>query len=235
MSDELERLFECVDEPLAPKETYRQAIIEDNCLGKRSGTSRALSYEFLVRLYGLDPRLTILRGLRYLWSRDEAGRPLLALLCAYARDPLMQVASEYLLDLEIGVDIQPGPLEAYLEDRFPGRFSKSTVGSVARNLRSSWTQSGHIKGVRNKTRTRARATAGSVAYAVLLGYLLGERGTNLFETPFTKLLDCSQEEALELAAEAGRRGWINFKRVGAVVEVQFPQLLSLEEMEWVRE
>ncbi len=50
-----------------------------------------------------------------------------------------------------------------------------------------------------------------------------------------KLLDCSFDKAIERAEEASRRGWIIFKRIGDVMEVQFPNLITAEEMEWVRE
>jgi hypothetical protein len=49
------------------------------------------------------------------------------------------------------------------------------------------------------------------------------------------LLDCSAENAVQLAENASRRGWIVCKRIGAVVEVLFPNLLTPLEQEWIRE
>ena len=43
------------------------------------------------------------------------------------------------------------------------------------------------------------------------------------------------EESIELSVEASRKGWIVLKRLGSVIEVLFPNLLSNQEMEWVRE
>jgi hypothetical protein len=107
--------------------------------------------------------------------------------------------------------------------------------STAQNLASSWTQTGHLSGRVKKFRSRAKATAGSTAYALLLGFLTGERGESLFKTDYARLLDCSFEEAVELAETASRKGWIVFKRVSNVIEVLFPALLSLQEMEGIRE
>jgi hypothetical protein len=73
-----------------------------------------------------------------------------------------------------------------------------------------------------------------VSYALFLGYLNGVRGEALFHTEYAKLLDCSMERAIELAEDASRQGWIVFKRVGTVIEVLFPNLLTEEEMEWIR-
>jgi hypothetical protein len=49
------------------------------------------------------------------------------------------------------------------------------------------------------------------------------------------LLDCSLDKMIELAEDASRRGWITLKRVGQVVEVLFPNLITAQEMEWLRE
>ena len=90
-------------------------------------------------------------------------------------------------------------------------------------------------GKARKIRTISNPTAGNVAYALLLGYLSGVRGENLFKTEYVKLLDCTVERAMELAEDASRKGWITFKRVGNVMEVLFPNLLTPQEMEWIRE
>jgi hypothetical protein len=74
-----------------------------------------------------------------------------------------------------------------------------------------------------------------VSYALFLGHLCGVRGEALFSTEFARLLDCSSGRSVELAEEASRRGWIVFKRVGKVMEVQFPNLLTTQEREWIHE
>src|SRR5678816_2485486 len=68
---------------------YAHAIIEMNCLGKPTMATRRLSNQRLGELYGLDPGIPIFRILRRMWHIDEIGRPLLTLLVAVARDPLL--------------------------------------------------------------------------------------------------------------------------------------------------
>jgi hypothetical protein len=68
-----------------------------------------------------------------------------------------------------------------------------------------------------------------------MGYLSGLRGESLFNNDYTRLLDCSFDKMIELAEDASRRGWITLKRVGQVVEVLFPNLITAQEMEWLRE
>jgi hypothetical protein len=139
------------------------------------------------------------------------------------------------LKLADGQGFSRQALEEHLEKRYPARFSKATLISTAQNLASSWTQSGHLSGRVKKIRARASATAASTAYALFLGFLTGERGESLFKTDYAKLLDCSFERAVELAETASRKGWLVFKRVGNVIEVLFPALLTQQETEWIRE
>ncbi len=159
----------------------------------------------------------------------------MALLCAYARDAILRMSAPYVLVLEPGERVSREALEQFLDWEQYGRFSKATLRSIAQNINSTWTQSGHLMGKVKKVRARARATPGSTAYALFLGYLEGIRGEALFLSEYAKLLDCSVGRAIELAEEASRRGWIVMKRVGKVIEVVFPQLLTGEEMERIGE
>lgn len=235
MLDELAQLLSYVQETKTTREDYLKAILEDNCLGKRSGQTRSLSVRHLVSLYALDPDVTIFRALLYFWSRDKNSRSLLALLSTLARDSILRSSIPFVFSFSEGQRVSRQSLEQYLEKIEPDRFSKATLKSTAQNINSTWTQSGHLNGRVKKVRSIPHPTAGAVSYALLLSYLTGHRSETLFTTQYTKALDCSFERAIELAQEASRKGWIVFKRIGTVIEVQFPSLLTPEEMEWVRE
>lgn len=232
---ELRRLLDAVPASAGSGTDYIRAIEENNCLGKRSHQSRVLTRRHLADLYALSPEATLFRALRYFWQRDPDGRPLIASLCTYARDPLFRATVPFVLKLSDGQIFSREALEEDLEKKYPGRFSKATLVSTAQNLASSWTQTGHLCGRVKKFRSRATATAGSTAYALFLGYLTGERGESLFKTDYAKMLDCSFEKAVELAETASRKGWVVCKRVSNVIEVLFPSLLTQQEMEWIRE
>jgi hypothetical protein len=235
MLKELTTLFEYVHDTEASHSVYRSAIEDDNCLGKRSGVTRKLTADYLTDLYMLDSDKVLFRALRYLWQRDEPGRPLLALLSTYTRDSIFQMSVPYILSLELGHNAIKSNLEDSIDVNNPGRFSRKMLQSMVRNIFSTWTQSGHLLGRSNKVRTRAFATAGSVTFALLLGYLERERGESLFYTPYTQLLDCHSSRLMELAEEASRKGWFVFKRIGNVIEVSFPNFITGIEMEWIRE
>lgn len=235
MLDELETLFSFVDRPDAARAEFLQAINESNCLGKRSGKTRLLTYRHLVDLYALDPGITIYRAMRFFWQRDPASRSMIALLCAYARDSILRPAANLILSTPEGSIVTRESVEELIDGFEQGRFSKATLKSTAQNINSSFTKSGHLHGRKIKVRTRAVPTAASVAFALFLGYLSGERGGSLFYSEYARLLDCSYEKAIELAEEASRKGWIVFKRLGNVIEALFPGLLNHQEMEWLRE
>lgn len=235
MLDELRTLLSFVDDAGAPREAYVNAVEIDNCLGKRSGRTRKITASHLIELYALDPQIALFRSLLFFWKRDAEGQSLLALQCAFARDAILRMSAPFIFRAHEGDRVTRESMEEFLDSLEPDRFSKATLGSTARNINSTWTQSGHLQGRVKKVRSRAKATSGSTAYALFLGYLQGIRGEALFSTEYAKLLDCSVDRAIELAEEASRRGWIVFKRVGRVIEVLFPHLITEQEMEWIRE
>ena len=235
MLEDLELLFEAVTDPAATRDEYVKAIVEHNCLKKRSVKTRQLTAGHLKNLYTLDPSVTIFRVLRYFWQRDKDGHPLIALLCAYARDAILKSSATFILNFTEGKMVTRESLEAFLENKYFGRFSKATLKSVAQNINSSFTKSGHLTGKVKKVRSWAIPTSWAAAYALFLGYLDGSRGGALFTTEYTRLLDCPPQRIVELAEDASRRGWIVFNRIGDVMEVVFPNLLTSREMEWIRE
>lgn len=235
MLEDLEHLLHYCKGPQFSQSAYIYAIEEENCLGKRSKKTRNLTSRHLIELYSLDPHIALFRNLLYVWERDPDSHPLLALLCTYVRDSLFRDSAPFILSLHVDDKITREVLEKYIEEKFPGRFSPATLKSVAQNINGTWTQSGHLLGKTKKIRARVKATPGSVVYALFLGYLTGNRGQLLFSTEYIKLLDCSFEQATSLAEIASKKGWIVYKRIGNIMEVQFPHFLTIEEQGWIYE
>lgn len=215
----------------APPRDYVDAVIEDNVLAKDTASGRRLTAKHLSELYGLDPRVPLFRVFRVLWDAEKAGRPLLACLCACARDPLLRETAPCVLSAREGEIVPRMELEEIIESTAPGRFRPTTRKSIAQNALSSWTQSGHLEGHRVKKRCHPVVRPGNTAFALLLGYLSRLRGPMLFGTFWTRLLDASTEELHAMSAEASKREWIEYKRLGAVVEVGFNGLLTQREKE----
>lgn len=221
--------------PDSPQADYRQAVVDLNCLGKRSGNTRALTWGHLVDLYGVSPEHLVFRGMRWFWTRDVEGRPLIALCAALARDGLLASIAPQIWSVRPGAAVTRESVEAFIAGKFPDRFSPATLKSVAQNINATLTQAGHLSGRVRKLRVQAKPTAGSVGYALLLGHAVGARGPELFQTHFMKAQDVPAAVCIDLAEEAARKGWIGFKRVADVMEVAFPRLVRSEEESVIRE
>lgn len=208
----------------ALREDYAAAIIEGNCLGKATAATRRLTNQRLGELYGLDSRMPLFRVLRRLWSADSAGRPLLALQCAIARDPLLAVTVSPVLALHPGSELQRDAVKAALQTIVEERLNDATLDKVIRNVASSWAQAGHLIGRTFKKRALVRATPGSVAFGLYLGHTVGFRGASLFATGWVSLLDCTPTSARDLAVEAKRIGLIDLRIAGEVVDLVLDRL-----------
>ena len=222
MLDELTQLLGSVPGE-ARREEYVDAVTRDNCLGKRTAATRQLSLQRLTELYGLDRRLLLFRALRDLWGRFESSRPLLSLLLALARDPLLRTTAHAVIATPIGHEFGRQAMKDDLAAAVEHRLNDATLDKVVRNALSSWTQSGHLKGRSRKTRHRVEASPAAAAYALLLGYAVGRRGRLLFETPWVEVLDSSPGVLLDLAIGANRLGLVEIKQSGQIINVSFPR------------
>ncbi|MGI8738802.1 MAG: hypothetical protein ACR2KU_03885 [Gammaproteobacteria bacterium] len=232
MLDEVSRLLEAAPGE-ASREDYAHAVVEDNCLGKRTAATRKLSLQRLTELYGLDARIMLFRVLRDLWGRHETSRPLLALLLALARDPLLRATTRAIIGTPFGHEFARQSMKDALSDAIGDRLNDATLDKVVRNASSSWTQSGHLLGRGRKTRQRVEATPAASAYALLLGFAMGRRGRSLFETPWAAMLDASPEELINVAVDARRLGLLHFKQSGSVIDVSFPTMFTEKERELI--
>lgn len=208
---------------------YLAAIVEQNVLGKPTQTTRKRSAERLVELYSLDQSRAVFRLLRHFWTADASARPLLAYLAAAARDSLLRESTPFVVAIPVGASVTPAQTSQHLSEKYPKRFQASTALATAQRLASSWTQAGYLTGKVNKKRTRPVVTPVAVTFALLLGYLCGTRGKMLLDTVWTRMLDRTPAEIADLATEASRQGWMNYKAAGSVVEITFPGLLTLQE------
>ena len=169
MLDELSHLMDAVPGD-ATREDYAEAVIAQNCLGKRTTATRKLSLQRLTELYALDPRVILFRVLRVLWGRSEASRPLLALLLALARDPLLRATATAVLRTPFGHEFARQSMKDALTEAVGDRLNEATLDKVVRNASSSWTQSGHLRGRGRKVRKQVEATPAATTFALLLGF-----------------------------------------------------------------
>jgi len=213
----------------ASRAEYRESIMTHNCLGKRTLSTRRASDQRLGELYALDPAVPLFRVMRVLWESDHRGRPLLALLLAAARDPLLRISAEPILTAGPGEQVARQRFTNSISRATGARFNDAILDKIVRNAASSWTQSGHLQGRSHKVRQAIAPTPAVVAFALLQGFILGVRGQALFHTFPARLLGASPSGLLDLAQDAKRLGLLDLRVSGDVVEITFPTLLTDEE------
>lgn len=219
-----------VTRPGTSRDGYADAIIQENCLAKTTLATRRLSNQRLGELYGLDEGVAVFRVLRRLWDNDPSGRPLLALLCAIARDPLLAATVDAVLPLLEGEELPRTRARELLGLAVGKRLNDSTLDKVVRNCASSWAQAGHLQGRTFKKRARVRATPATVAFALYLAYAVGFRGRDLFSSDWIKALDLNPADARALALEAKRSGLIDLNLSDNIVELGLQRL----DPQWTR-
>lgn len=205
--------------PTAEWPIYRCLIVDENALGKSTVSTRRLTAQRLRELYGLDQSVAVFRVLGHLWDLDPLGRQLLALLCAAARDPLLRATATVIINTPVGCAIPKTVLKEAIVEAVGDRLNESIVDKAARNIGSTWTQSGHLVGRVKKTRSAAAPTPAVVAFAMWLGSQQGLRDGELLRSVWVRLLDRSDSAILAFAQEAKRLGLIQLTIGGGVVAI----------------
>ena len=219
------RLLLAACPPPADVAAYRKAAVDENVALKRTAARRLETFLTLQQLYGLSGDVLLFRALRSLWDADPLAQPLLAVLCAAARDTVLRATAKVIHTVAVGETVTPQMLSAVVEERFPAQYSPSTVAVIGRQAASTWQQAGHLAGRQRKVRAHVQARPTAAAYALLLGYLCGARGEGLFQTVWASILDGSVATLHEQAVAASQRGWLEYRRSGNVVDITFRHLL----------
>lgn len=207
---------------------YRDAILQNNVLGKTTDSTRQKSLRHLRELYALDEETSIFKLLRILHSLDPASLPLLAIQVAWSRDPLLRSTTSAVFDAAEGALVTTSDLAQMVLTSFSDHYSEHNRTKIARNAGSSWTQSGHLLGRAKKVRKMVKPSAVAITMALFLGDAAGYHGAAVFSNPWCRLLDLNPERAKALALEAHRAGRLNLRVLGEVVDLSFPLFSDLQ-------
>ena len=211
----------------ATGEVAATLVLDANVLDKPTGSARRLTLARLRGLYGIGSELPLSRVLASLWRLDSEARPLLALLCALARDPLLRDSANVILQAPVGTRVRWPLIAERLLSEHPDRFSPKMLKSLSQNCASSWTQSGHLQGKVRKRRARAKASPASAAYAAWLAALAGFGGPALLDSPWLDVLDRSCDERLGLLRQAETLGLARVRAAGEMVEIAVTNIPTL--------
>lgn len=201
---------------------YRDAVNEDNVLGRPTQAGRQRSFRHLRELYFLDPGRPEFAALRYFWDIDSSSRPLLAGLLAFTRDEVLRASFAAIAGLPAGSSVTSADLTAAVAAQFGKEMSESTLGKTGRNTGASWAQTGHLAGRTKKVRLQVEARPAAVAYAAYLGHLAGGRGLGVLDNPWSQILGIAPGRSLESLRDAHTQGLLDLLVAGNVVDVSFP-------------
>lgn len=207
----------------AMRADYCNAIINRNILGKQTESTRKESFRRLRELYSLDPATPLFAVYRELDQFDCLARPILSLLLACARDPLLRATIPVIQGAHETDVISVSHFDDAIEKTFPGHMKPKIRAATARHIASSWEQSGHLSGRDVKIRVRVTARPAALTFALILSTLQGIHGDAIFSSVWCRLLDLNAAQSRSLAMQAHREGLIDLRAVGAVVEVTFPR------------
>lgn len=210
---------------------FRTAVVDTNVLLKNTTSTRKESFRRLRELYAIDEGVLLFRALRDLWDEDEEAQPLIAILCASARDSILRASAKLILSTPQEHQVTPQMIEKVTEESFPNRYNPTMLANVGRHAASSWQQSGHLRGRLKKIRDQADSRPTAVAYALMLGHICGERGDNLFRTLWAQLLDAPEHTLRDQAQQASRLGYLEYRHAGTITEISFHHLLRSEKEE----
>jgi hypothetical protein len=222
----LAELTALLDAASADSGALQSLVLDANVLRKRSGVARRLALARLNTLYGIKDPTPLGIVLAKLWRRRVEGRPLLALLCTLAREPLLRDKVEVVLSAPLGTSVRWPEIAAEVGRRHPGRYSPKMLKSLAQNCISTWTQAGHLAGKVGKRRSLPTATPEAAAYAALLGALAGFGGPGLLTSPWMRTLDRSELELLNLLRSAEGVGLLRLRAGGGVTEINVRRIMG---------
>lgn len=210
-----------------PVAEYQREAVTENALQKRTVATRRKTLRMLRELYTLDGGVPVFAALRELWAIDVDAQPMIAALCAVARDPLLRATVPLILALPIGEPIGPAAIAEEVARAFPNRYTPGVLHHIGQNTGASWVQAGLLAGRQRKHRSRPRTTTPAVVYALYLGHLSGEAGPPLFDTLWCRILDLDGSRLRSAAQSAARSGWLDYASGGGMTEIGFRHLDEL--------
>ena len=107
---------------------YEKAALDANVLGKDTEGARRRTYRYLRELYLLRPDSLLFRALRDLWPVNPPAGPLLAGLCALARDSVFRASSAAIIDTSPGDMLTSADLANAVGERVPVELWGSHAG-----------------------------------------------------------------------------------------------------------
>jgi len=207
--------------------TYLDSL-DENITNKLTRTNQLKTNSYLRHLYGFDIKFPPFVCFRHFWQQAEGSeKRIITLLFAIGQDFLLSESIPVVIKSSIGEKVTVKEFEDNVGRNHPKRYSEKTRKSIAQNLASSWKQAGYIAGKVKNIRTKTTPGFHSVAFALLMSYLNGERGEFMLRSKWIQALDLSEPNIRELAFEASKRDLLQYQYSGNVTTFSFSNLFSI--------
>ena len=203
---------------------YQRATVEENALAKSTAANRSNTLMYLKQLYGLRPDIPVFVALRELWDVKFSDQPILALLCASARDVLLRSTADAVLGATPGTPVAAADLSAGIAEAYPGRYKPSTLRNLGQNIASSWTQVGPAR------RSSGQATINAVGRRArrrlcdVPGSSRRPRRPRALHIAMGAHARPQRGDLRHMAEAAGRSGWLEYRSSGGMTEIGFRHL-----------
>lgn len=204
---------------------FRSKVLDENILGKATASSRESVFRNLSSLYGLATIPPLTKAFFRLVKHGNANHPILALLVALARDPLLRETAIVVVDAPVGASVQWVRFAERFNTLYPGRFSEKMVRSLSQNCSSTWTQTGHLRGMK-KNRMKVHSSSSAAAFAALIATVCGFSGPSILSSAWFRVLDLYPGEALDALRSAESHGLARVRAAGDVVEISVRQQMA---------
>lgn len=211
------------------REEYRQAVIEDNVLGRGTRASREKAWKELAARYGLDRTSAIFPAYleEYRRATSEADHALTAYLLFAVRDRLVRdLGTDWLYEYlrAAPAELRTVDVLAFLASREPehpeiAMWSASSRANIAVHYLSALKEFGLARGWRRKLVVRPTPGAPPVRFLLRALLLWGANHLAAVESPLFRLLGLSLEETVPLLFQLTAAGALRCRIQGDVVDL----------------
>lgn len=202
-------------------------ILNSNVSNKLSNRNLLKTNQYLRQLFGFDKENVLFRCFKHYWTLvDNEKKSMITLLFALSNDFLLRESIDIVVNTKVGERVAIEKFDDNIEKYHPGRYSDNTRRSAAQNVASSWKQAGYVQGKVKNIRVQPKHDYYTVAFALLLSYLHGQRGEYILLSKWIKALAISTEELRDLMKEAAKRDLLQYQYGGNVTVISFEYQLN---------
>jgi hypothetical protein len=208
---------------------YRALILQDNCLVKRTSSSKTKAWKELKARYLLDPSNVLFRGFLEEWRRctSDQERALTAYCLLALNDCLVaDLGINYLFPRirKAPTEVRQGDIIAYLhasEAKHPElkEWTRNTTIAVVQKYAASIRDFGLAKGVYKKVTVRPALDASPVRLLIRALRACRCGDLQITRSPWFKLVGIDTHEVIDAFGELSRQGKMGFRMQADVVEL----------------